>query len=381
MSGPLHGVRLVEIASIGPGPFCGMLFADLGADVIRVDRVSADVSPATPPALNDVVNRGKRSLAVDLKTPDGAEVVLDVVTSADAVIEGFRPGVAERLGIGPAECLGRNPAIVYGRVTGWGQEGPLAHTAGHDIDYIALSGVLHAVGGPEDPVPPLNLVGDFGGGGMLSAFGVLAGVINARATGVGQIVDAAMVDGSALLMTSHHGFVADGWWDGASRAANLLDGAAPFYTTYRTLDGGHVAVGALEPQFYEALIEGLSLEKTELPHQLDREKWPELRGIFSGVFASRTRDDWERHFEGTDACVAPVLSMIEAATHPHNVHRSTFVAPGGVNQPAPTPRFSHTPSAIAGESSRPGADTDAILSELGYSSNRIGMLRDSGSIA
>lgn len=379
MPGPLNGLVVTELAGIGPAPFCGMALADLGAEVIRVDRVGGQTQPIGSVA-NDVLNRGKLSIAVDLKQEAGVEVVLRTVARSDALIEGFRPGVAERLGIGPAQCLARNPSLVYGRMTGWGQTGPMAATAGHDIDYIALSGALHSVGPPTEPFPPVNLVGDFGGGGMLLALGVLAGVIHARETGVGQVVDAAMVDGSALLMASHHGYLADGWWQ-PERGSNLLDGAAPFYTTYRTSDDRHVAVGALEPQFFAALIAGLGLEPGDLGPQNDRERWPEMRRIFAAEFVKRTREEWAAHFEGSDACVAPVLSMAEAPDHPHNMERETFVTLNGVTQPAAAPRFSSTPGVIRHPPPSPGSDTDHLAAAAGFSTEQIVKLRESGAIA
>lgn len=379
MTGPLHGVVVTELAGLGPAPFCGMVLADLGATVIRVDRPGGASVPIGS-VDTDVMNRGKQSVAVDLKSPESAAVVLRLVEGSDALIEGFRPGVAERLGVGPAECLARNPSLVYGRMTGWGQTGPMADRAGHDIDYIALSGALHSIGPPEKPIPPLNLVGDFGGGGMLLAMGLLAAIIHARSSGEGQVVDAAMVDGSALLMASHHGFLADGWWV-PERASNLLDGAAPFYTTYETSDGGHVAVGALEPQFFAALLDGLGLSAEDVGAQNDRERWPAMRDLFAARFKTRTRDEWATHFHGTDACVAPVLSMSEAADHPHNSYRGTFLEVEGVSQPAPAPRFSKTPAGVDRGPSDPGADTDAVLSAAGFRDEEIGRLRESGAIA
>lgn len=378
MGGPLSGIRVVELAGIGPAPFCGMVLADLGAEVTRVDRAGAVHGLGA--TSNDVLNRGKRSVAVDLKSADGAEVVLRLAGVSDAIIEGFRPGVVERLGVGPAACLARNPGIVFGRMTGWGQEGPYAGMAGHDIDYIALSGVLHAIGPAEAPIPPLNLVGDFGGGGLLLALGVVAAVLRARETGEGQVVDAAMVDGSALLAAGLHGFLADGLWVDR-RQSNLLDGAAPFYTTYETADGGHVAVGALEPHFYAALLEGLGLDPDDLPPQFDRDGWATIRAALSSEFARRSRDHWAEHFRGTDACVAPVLSMSEAAGHQHNRHRRTFVNIAGTTQPAPAPRFSASPAGVPGQPPSVGADTDAVLAALGYSRDEIGMLRESGAVA
>ncbi|HUG31668.1 MAG TPA: CaiB/BaiF CoA-transferase family protein [Acidimicrobiia bacterium] len=379
MSGPLDGVVVIELAGLGPAPFCGMVLADLGAEVIRVDRPGGGSVPIGSKE-NDVLNRGKRSVAIDLKHEAGAEVVLALVESADALIEGFRPGVAERLGVGPGPCLARTPSLVYARMTGWGQEGPMSAMAGHDIDYIALSGVLHAVGPADRPLPPLNLVGDFGGGGMMLAMGVLAAMIHSRAGGEGQVVDAAMVDGSALLMASHHGFLADGWWT-TERESNLLDGGAPFYTTYRTSDGAHVAVGALEPQFFSALLDGLEIEPSAIGAQNDRDAWPDMRTRFAERFMTKTRDQWADHFAGTDACVAPVLSMSEAPEHPHNAGRGTFVEIAGVIQPGPVPRFSSSPALVDGPPSPPGSDTVSILGAAGFSPDHIGKLRESGAIA
>lgn len=381
MSGPLSGIRVVELAGLGPAPFCGMTLADLGAEVIRVDRADVVVGDHTSSTKHDLHNRGKRSIGVNLKTPGAVDVVLDLAGTAEILIEGFRPGVTERLGVGPAECLARNTALVYGRVTGWGQEGPIVFTAGHDIDYIALSGVLHAVGPADRPIPPLNLIGDYGGGGMLLALGVMAALLHARETGEGQVVDAAMLDGAALLTTSHHGLIAEGIWAANRRESNLLDGGAPFYAAYETSDGRHMAVGALEPQFYAELLDGLGLEPGDLSAQTDRSGWPALRDLFAEKFLERTRDEWADHFEGTDACVAPVLSMEEAPNHPHNRSRGTFVEVADVTQPAPAPRFSTTPAAISGGPSVPGADTDSILDQLGYSSSQIGMLRSTGAVA
>lgn len=379
MPGPLAGVSVVEMAGLGPAPFCGMVLADLGAEVIRVDR-PGDVPGGLSSTRHDLHNRGKRSIGIDLKSPAGSEVALRLVERSEILIEGFRPGVMERLGIGPAPCLAANPRLVYGRMTGFGQEGPLAAIAGHDIDYIALSGVLHAIGTEETPVPPLNLVGDFGGGGMLLAVGVLAALLDARTSGTGQIVDAAMIDGSALLATSHHGYLAEGWWR-ERRQANLLDGGAPFYSVYPTSDGEHLAVGALEPQFFSALLEGLGLDPDEVPAQADRERWPKLRSILADRIAGGTRDHWAEVFDGTDACVAPVLSLTEARAHRHNVFRKTYVEVDGVVQPGPAPRFSASPSEIRSGPVAPGADTDAVLEDLGYTEEEVGKLRDSGAVA
>ena len=373
--GPLAGVRVVELAGIGPGPFCAMLLADLGAEVLRVDR------PATSrPGWPTVLARGRRSVAVDLKHPDGAGVVLDLVAAADALVEGFRPGVAERLGIGPDACLARNPRLVYGRVTGWGQEGPWRLAAGHDIDYVAVAGALHPIGqagGP--PVPPLNLVGDFGGGGMLLALGVVAALLEVGRSGAGQVVDAAMVDGAALLTTQFHELLAAGLWS-EERGANLLDGGAPFYGVYETADGRHLAVGALEPQFYAELLRRLGLDDGDLPAQLDRDGWPLLRERLAALFRTRTREEWCELLAGTDACVAPVLALGEAPAHPHNRARGTFVDVGGIVQPAPAPRFSRTPCDPPAPPASPGEHTDQALADWGVPPGEIARLRAAGAI-
>lgn len=378
MSGPLSGVTVIEIAGLGPGPFCGMLLADLGADVIRVDRKDASGMFAASAQPFDVLARGRRSIALDLKQPGGAEVVLRLVERADALFEGMRPGVAERLGIGPADCHDRNPALVYGRMTGWGQEGPWASMAGHDIDYIALSGMLDAIGprgGP--PVPPLNLVGDFGGGGLMLAFGLLAGILEARRGGIGQVVDAAMVDGSATLGAMIFGLRGAGRWNGP-RGTNLLDGGTPFYAVYETSDGGHMAVGALEPQFYAALLDGLGLPAEDAADQWDTSLWQTTRERFAARFATRTRDEWTEVFAGTDACVAPVLGMGEVADHPHMAARGTIVEVGGIAQPAPAPRFSRTPAGAPEAPSAPGSATSELLEWAGFSAEERTRLEDSG---
>jgi alpha-methylacyl-CoA racemase len=379
--GPLAGLRVVEVAGIGPGPFAGMMLADAGATVIRVDRADAGPSAAGTGRL-DVVGRGRRSIAVDLKRPEGVAVVLRLVERADVLFEGFRPGVAERLGIGPQACLARNPALVYGRMTGWGQDGPLAHAAGHDIAYIALAGALHLVGRPEEPPPPpVNVVGDYGGGGMLLAFGIVCAVLEARRTGRGQVVDAAIVDGTALLTTLFHGLRAGGRWTDA-RWANLLDGGAPFYGSYECADGRYVAVGALEPKFSAELLDRMEVPvDDDLRRRLyDPSAWPELRGRLAERFRTRTRDEWCALLEGTDACVAPVLSLGEAPGHPHSAARGTFTEVAGVVQPAPAPRFSATPSGIAGPAPQPGADTGDVLVEAGYSDAEIAALRAAGAV-
>ena len=335
---PLAGLSVVEIASIGPGPFCGMLLGDLGADVIRVDRPGGHTHRW---GSNPVLDRGRRRIEVDLKTSEGIAHVLDLVAQADVLIEGFRPGVLERLGLGPAECLARNDRLVYGRITGWGQDGPYAQMAGHDITYLAITGALDAIGTAHEPVPPLNLVGDFGGGGMLLAVGILAAVWQVRRTGRGQVIDAAIVNGVAALTAMIHGLRAQGAWT-ARRESNLLDGGAPFYCTYRCADGKYVAVGALESQFFRALVERLELggEPTFAGDHLDQSRWPAMHERFRSVFEGRTRDEWAAIFKGTDCCVTPVLTFAEAATNEHNASRRTFETVCGVLQPAPAPRFS-----------------------------------------
>lgn len=368
------------MAGLGPAPFCGMVLADLGADVVRVDRAASVTAGHTSSTRHDLHNRGKRSIGVDLKHEQGSEVVLRLVGGAEILLEGFRPGVMERLGVGPARCLAANPRLVYGRMTGFGQQGPLSAMAGHDIDYIAMSGVLHAIGPAAHPVPPLNVVGDFGGGGMLLAVGVLAALVQARATGTGQVVDAAMIDGSALLATSHHGFMAAGWWQDR-RQSNLLDGGAPFYSIYETSDGGHMAVGALEPQFFAALLQGLDLDPDEMPSQSEREEWPQMREIFADRFATATREEWTERFAGTDACVVAVLALGEAPNHPHNQSRGTFVDIDGVTQPGPAPRFSETPTEVPSAPVAPGADTESVLAGLGCTEAEIVKLRESGAVA
>jgi alpha-methylacyl-CoA racemase len=374
--GPLDGVRVVEITGIGPGPFCAMLLADMGAEVIRVDR--PERAGQRVPAL---MARGRRSLVVDLKHERGPEVVLRLVERADALLEGFRPGVAERLGIGPAACLGRNPRLVYGRMTGWGQDGPLHHAAGHDIAYIALAGALHPIGEPGGaPVPPLNLVGDFGGGGLLLAFGLACGLVEARRSGRGQVVDAAIVDGAALLTTAVHELTALGAWE-ERRGVNLLDGGAPYYSVYETADGEHMAVGALEPKFYAELIDKLGLPAAELPPREDRERWPELRERLAAAFRGRSRAEWTGVFEGSDACVAPVLRPSEAVAHPHHRARGSFVPVGGSPQPAPAPRFSRTPPARPAPPPSPGQHTDEVLASIGVTPQEITTLRATGAVA
>lgn len=357
--GPLDGVQVIEIASLAPAPFGCMILSDLGADVLRVERPES-CGPGRPEPV-DPLTRGRRSIGLNLKDPAGIDLLLDLLERSDVLVEGFRPGVTERLGFGPDVCAERNPRLIYARMTGWGQDGPLAPTAGHDIDYIGISGALHPIGrAGERPVPPLNLVGDFGGGGMLLAIGVLAALVERQRSGLGQVVDAAMVDGSALLTSFIYGLRARGVWRD-ERGVNLLDGGAPFYDTYATADGEFVAVGALEPQFYAALLKGLGLEGTGLPAQMDTARWPTLRETFAATFATRTRDEWAQVFAGTDACVAPVLSPAEAPSHPHNTARGTFTDIGGITQPAPAPRFGRSAAERPTPPRRPGADTDDVL--------------------
>ncbi|MGW4105814.1 CaiB/BaiF CoA transferase family protein [Streptomyces sp. NPDC004976] len=355
--GPLAGVRAVELAGIGPGPFAAMLLADLGADVVRVDRPGGPglgIDPA-----RDITLRNKRSVVVDLKAPDGPARLLDLAERADILIEGYRPGVAERLGVGPGDCHARNPRLVYGRMTGWGQEGPLADRAGHDIAYIALTGTLGMIGDPDrPPAVPANLLGDYAGGSLYLVVGVLAALHHARATGTGQVVDAAIVDGTAHLSAMIHGMLAAGAWQDR-RGANLLDGGCPYYGTYATADGRHMAVGALEPRFYAEFLRLLGLEDQAGAHT-DVTRWPELRERVAARFKARTRDAWTAVFEGTDACVAPVLSLGEAPHHPHLAARGTFTDHGGITQPAPAPRFSATPAAIRTGPARPGAGADDV---------------------
>lgn len=356
--GPLAGLRVIELAGLGPAPFCGMLLADLGADVVRVGRLGG----AGGHSRDDVVNRGKRAVEVDLKDPDGIATLLRAVETSDVLIEGFRPGVAERLGIGPDECARVNPRLVYGRMTGWGQDGPLAHTAGHDIDYVALTGMLHAIGRKDGPPQvPLNLVGDYGGGSLYLAVGILAAVFEARTNGRGQVIDASIVDGAAHLGTVIYGMLASGGWK-PERGSNLLDTGAPFYDVYETSDGGHMAVGALEPQFYAELLRVLDIED-DAPDRNDPSTWPALREVLRKRFAERTRDEWTRLFDGTDACVSPVLSMAEAADHPHLAERGTFVDRDGIVQPAPAPRFSRTAVPSPGPVPNTDQDLDTVIVE------------------
>jgi alpha-methylacyl-CoA racemase len=376
--GPLAGVRVIELAGIGPGPFAAMLLADLGAEVVRVDRASA-VQRMTS-AGTDFTNRGKLSVGVDLKHPQGRETVLRLVERSDILIEGFRPGVTERLGLGPADCQARNPRLVYGRMTGWGQEGPLSQSAGHDVGYIAVTGALHAIGragGP--PQVPMNLLGDFAGGSMYLVVGVLAALLEARVSGQGQVVDAAIVDGTAHLSTFIHGFMAGGLWQD-ERGVNMLDTGAPWYDVYETADGKHVAVGAIEPQFYAELLRTLGLDDDpSMPAQHDRDGWPELRERFAAAFKAKTRDEWAALFLPGDGCVAPVLSLREATVHPYNTAREVFVERDGHAQPAPAPRFSRTGPETDGVPAQPGQHTRAVLEGLGF--DDVDALLESGAVA
>lgn len=372
--GPLKGVKVVEFAGIGPGPFCGMLLSDLGADVVRIDRKGPGrASPA------DITARGRRSIALDLKRPEAVETCLRLMDSAEIIFEGFRPGVMERLGLGPDVALKRNPKLVYGRMTGWGQTGPLAQAAGHDINYIAISGALHAIGTGEKPVPPLNLVGDFGGGALYLAFGLLAALTHARATGQGQVVDTAMTDGAASLMSMFYGMKAMGVWNG-ERRANLLDGGAHFYDTYQCSDGKWIALGSIEPQFYALLLEKAGLTDPAFGAQMDRSAWPDLKAKLAAVIARKTRAEWTAIMEGTDICFGPVMDLDEAPLHPHNVARETFVTVAGVVQPAPAPRFSATPGQIQGPPPAIGADTDTALTDWGLSAGELAQLKAAGAL-
>ncbi|MEG3586710.1 MAG: CaiB/BaiF CoA-transferase family protein [Actinomycetota bacterium] len=372
--GPLQGKRIIEIAGIGPGPFCAMVLADLGAEVIRVDRTSAvpDEYPETPSM--DLLNRGRDSIAVDLKKDKGVETILRLVENADALIEGFRPGVAERLGVGPEKCLERNSKLIYGRMTGWGQYGSYAKMAGHDINYIALSGVLGLIGREDQsPVPPVNLIGDFGGGGMLLALGICAAFVESDHSGKGQVVDAAMTDGSALLATMVHSFSAMGIW--GKRGTNMLDTGAPFYDVYECADGEYISLGSIEPQFYSELMRITELDQEEMHKQMDRNNWTSMKEKIAQRIRTKTRADWEELMEGTDVCFAPVLSTQEAYEHPHNQERETFVEVAGIMQPAPAPRFSRTPGAISSPPPHPGEHTEQVLSRLGFSTEEIDSLK------
>jgi len=380
MSGPLQGFRIIEIAGIGPGPFAAMMLADMGADVIRVDRAQSvrEAIPTTPGG--DVLQRGRRNVALDLKNPAGIEALLQLVEHADGLIEGFRPGVMERLGVGPDVCLARNPGLVFGRMTGWGQTGPYAQAAGHDINYISLAGALAhfgRAGGP--PTPPMNMVGDFGGGGMFLAYGVVCALLERSRSGLGQVVDAAMVDGTATLMTMFWAFSQLGVHDENSRGTNLLDTGAHFYDVYECSDGEYISIGSIEPQFYAELLRLTGLaDDTEFQRQNDKAQWPHLKDRLGELFRTRTRTEWCELMEHTDVCFAPVLRMSEAAAHPHNIARQTFVDHAGLKQPAPAPRFSRTPGEIQRPPAHPGQHTREVLGEWGFSADAIDALIASG---
>lgn len=375
--GPLAGIRVVELLGLGPGPFCGMLLADLGAEVLRVDRVdAARAIDRSAPATN-AMYRSKRAIGLDLKDPRGVETFLRLTDAADATFEVFRPGVVERLGIGPDEARARNPRLVYGRLTGYGQDGPLASKAGHDIDYVAIAGALEPLGrAGQPPTPPINVLADFAGGGMLLAYGILAALLARERTGQGQVVDAAMVDGAATMLTPFYAARASGFW--GERGTNMLDTGSPWYDSYETSDGRWLAVGAIEPQFYAQLLTGLGLDAEELPDQHDTAGWPRLRARFTEVIRSRTRDEWEATFAGLDACVAPVLSPLEAPEHPHNVARGTFLDIRGVPQPAPAPRFSGTPAPMPRPPEHTGETTEATLAEWGFAIDDMKTLIEQG---
>lgn len=372
--GPLSGLKIVEFAGIGPGPFCGMLLSDLGADVVRVDRKGGRGG-----APSDVTSRGRRSIALDLKSPDAIEAVLKLLESADGLIEGFRPGVMERLGLGPDVVLERNPKLVFGRMTGWGQFGPYAKAAGHDMNYIAITGALHAIGTSDKPVPPLNLVGDFGGGALYLAFGLMAGIIHARETGQGQVIDCAMSDGAASLMAMFYGFKGAGIWKD-ERRSNLLDGGAHFYDTYQCADGKWISIGSIEPQFYALLLEKTGITDPQFANQMSRDEWPALKAKLAGVLAKKTQAEWCAIMDATDICFAPVLTLDEAPDHPHNAARETFVTVEGVVQPAPAPRFSVTPGVIQGPPPKIGAHNDEALGQWGFSGPEIEALKASGAL-
>ena len=362
--GPLHGIKIIEMAGIGPGPFCAMMLADFGADVVRVDRADAGDLGIPVDPLRDVLNRGKRSIVLDLKSADGKKTAMQLIAQADALVEGFRPGVMERLGVGPDACLALNPRLVYGRITGWGQEGPLAQAAGHDINYIAIAGALGAIGRKgEAPIVPLNLIGDFGGGGVYLALGIACALIEARSSGKGQVVDAAMLDGVTSLMTFLYGMLVDGQLS-EMRGDNLIDGGAPWYNTYATADDEYIAVGAIEERFYRAFVAGLGLDLAELPSRSDKGRWPQLQALFAGRIAERSRSEWVATFVDIDACVTPVLALREVFEHPQVAQRHTFVEHFGMKQPAPAPRFSRTSAAIRRRPPRPGEHTEEILAEL-----------------
>jgi len=379
--GPLKGLKIIEIGAIGPVPFCGTLLSDMGADVLRIDRTApSGLGIKARETRFEVLGRGRRSVSVDLKNPKGVETVLKLCESADGFMEGFRPGVAERLGIGPDEAMARNKRLVYGRMTGWGQTGPISHTAGHDINYISLSGVLNSIGNKDSgPIPPLNLTGDFGGGAMFLAFGLLAAIWEARDSGQGQVVDVSMIEGSAYLQTPIYGMFAAGYWKD-ERGTNVLDTGSPYYNVYETKDGKHISIGSIEPKFYEELLEKSGLGKMNLPDQNDREQWPQMTETFAGVFKQKTRDEWVAIMEDSDICFAPILSMAEAPQHKQNVARNSFVEIEGVTQPAPAPKFSRTEAAVQSPPPKLGQHTVEGLTDWGLSQDDVAELQESGAI-
>ena len=381
MSGPLTGYKVIELAGIGPAPMCAMMLSDMGAEVVRVDRLAdAGLGIAMPKKYN-FLGRGRKSIAIDLKNPDGIEALLKLIDGADAVLEGFRPGVMERLGMGPDVCMARNPKLVYARVTGWGQEGPLSKCAGHDLNYIALSGALHAIGRSNDepPTPPLNLVGDFGGGTMFVLTGILAALLEVKSSGQGQVVDAGMVDGALSLMTSIYGMF-EGGVQNDERAANILDSGSHFYNTYETKDGRYVSIGSIETKFYAELLEKTGIDPDSLAPQMERESWPAMKEKFKELFLTKTRDEWCAIMDNTDICFAPVLTLEEAPDYPHNKERNAFIDVEGVKHPAPAPRFSRTPSSIKGPAPKTGIHTEEVLADWGVSSDEIKALKAGGAI-
>ncbi len=377
--GPLSGIRVVELAGIGPGPFCAMLLADLGAEVIRVDRSSQVDIGIDNGRKYSVLNRSRKSISVDLKNPDGIKTVLKLVENADALIEGFRPGVTERLGLGPDECMERNPALVYGRMTGWGQEGPIAHAAGHDINYIALTGALHAIGGADKPSPPLNIVGDFGGGGVFLAFGLCAALLESKNSGLGQVVDSAMTEGAATLMSSIYGMHASGRWSN-KREDNFLDGGSYYYGVYETADNKFISIGSIEAKFHDVLLEITGLTDATTVDRNDQSTWEEKKQRMAQLVRLKTREEWDELMLGSDVCYAPVLDFEEAPKHPHNVARQSFVEIEGVMQPAPAPKFSRTPGRVQMPPPSPGQHTSEILSEWGFSASEIEILKNVGAV-
>ncbi|MDO1496538.1 CoA transferase [Pseudomonas putida] len=380
MAGPLYGIRIIEMAGLGPGPFCGMMLADMGADVICIERKPTAPQSEFDKMKRTVTDRGRRSIALDMKKEGAAELALRLIENADALIEGFRPGVMERLGLGPDICLARNPRLIYGRMTGWGQDGPLAHTAGHDINYIAISGVLGAMGYVDrPPTPPLHLVGDMGGGGMMLAFGIVCALLEAKASGQGQVIDAAISDGTATLASMYYGMRAKGQWS-TQRTDNLLDGGAPFYGCYECADGRHIAIGAIEPQFYRLLLELCGINDPAFAEQWHKQAWPELREKLRKLFRLRRQDEWCALFDGTDACFTPVLDFDQALEHPHHQARNTFTRIDGIPQPAPAPRFSRTPGSAGRLPESAGQHTQEVLLEAGLSCSELANLAATGVI-